>query len=227
MIGGLTCLFLLLLAQPALAIVYMNPAGDFTQGDFGIGLSLESSNRDLTSEAIDTNADSDIDATVVDVLLGLAPGGVLGLHAGTLKTKLTIGSETGETADGSEYGVSYRHNLDFGMSGQFQKGLLLSFRGGSVSDDFADTDTSQVDVGFGGSMAAADQFNIYGGAVYSSLTGTITLNVAPYYAYDFESKDNFGFFGGIELRPSPQLMVGVELHFLHESGLGAYIQGRF
>lgn len=211
---------LVLLSAPAFAVLYKNPAHSFSQGKFGVGVSFESFSRDVESDAITGTVDLDIDQITANFTIGLGTGGALGLHAGLVDAQI----EDDPSSDGAAFGISYRHNLD-PDGGKLQKGFFLSFRSAFVDNEDTETDATQFDGGFGVALPLADNAALYGGGVLSTLD--LTIEAFSGGAIDAEASDTFGFFVGVEFTPAETVLLGIEVHAIHESGFAFYIDALF
>ncbi len=212
---------LVLLSAPAFAVVYKNPAHSFSEGKFGVGVSFESFSRDVESDAITGTLELETDQIIANFTFGLATGGAIGIHAGLVDSDLEANPPS---ADGTAFGISYRHNLDPEGDG-LQKGFFLSFRSAFVDNEFAETDATQFDGGFGVALPLADNAALYGGGVLSTLD--LTLEIFGCCAFDAEASDTFGVFVGIEFAPAETVLFGGEVHAIHESGFAFYIDALF
>lgn len=208
-----------LLAATAYANVYKNPAHGFAQGDVALGLSLESMNRDFESEGLG-DTDIDIDRTDLNVNIGVGPSGALELTLGSITGSI---SELPGDADGAEWGVRYRHNLD-PDGGDLQRGFFASYRYAYLEDDDDNEyDLYQWDVGFGASKVLENKAKLYFGGVYSEATLDVTVAALNGEVRTADAADIIGAFGGIEFAASDQATIGAELHMLHETGFGFYV----
>ena len=216
----------LLIAAPALAVNYKNPAHDYEDGQFSVGANIESFSR--TVEDNDGN-EADFDIAVVGVGLGFGLGGegLLNLNFNVV----SIEPEGGDTGTGAEVSAQYRHNLDpdaeFEADAKpfqrFRTGLVFSARLGSAEDSSGNgVDYYQFDGGFGGSTPLADRTLLYAGGVVSLLGGELYFDETDDTVEIFGTTP-VGLFGGIEFKPSETLILGAELHVIHEWGIGIYI----
>lgn len=213
---------LVFLAGTAWANVYKNPVHPFGEGRYGAGASLDTMNRDFESEGL---GDFDVDISRLDFNFNIGVGdrGAIELTAGAVSV------DNDESFSGTEGGLRYRHNLDEpGSSAQFRKGFFISYRTGylEASDTDDDFEFWQWDVGFGGAIRLQENADLYVGGVFSEATVDVyTVQFGDTRTAD--SADILGGFAGIEFAPSDQLVAGAELHVLHETGFGAYLDFRF
>lgn len=220
-------LALFLPAAQAWGVTYRNPAHDVEPGKLVLGFVFEEYERTFDIEGI---GERDVESSVI----GLSAG--FGVEGGGLLT-LTVGASTlsGESYDnemsGLEGAISYRHNFDFANKldeganpfNRFRKGALASLRIGNAEDsDGTGIDYYQYDLGFGVGTNVIRQVQAYGGGVISIVEGTGYSESGPDAAVD--SVDPLGLFAGIQWKPQDNMLVGAELHLLHEVGLGLYLE---
>ena len=203
------------------AKVYKNPVVDYGAGKYAVGVDTGSMSRNFTSDGLgDFNVDATL--TVVNITIGVGGTGALGLHYGSAS-----GSVDGGTAlPGSGGGLSYRMALD-PPGNDLRKGLLLSHFWGFVGDDFTGVYFAQTDALFGMSKALDKSMNVYFGGGLSLATLTFEMYTAPYYTYEANGSSSIGGFAGVDYALSPQILAGLELHLIHESGVGLYVDMRF
>ena len=216
----------LLIAAPALAVNYKNPAHDYEDGQFSVGANIESFSRTVEDE---NGNEFDFDITVVGAGLGFGLGGegLLNLNFNLV----SIEPDGGDTATGAEISAQYRHNLDADAEFEadakpfqrFRLGLVFSARLGSAEDSAGNgVDYYQFDGGFGGSTPLFDQALLYAGGVVSILGGE-AFSGATDDTVEIFGTDPVGLFGGFEIKQSETLILGAELHVIHEWGIGLYI----
>lgn len=220
------CALVLLVAHvgTAQAIIYKSPGPNYKQGQVGAGVIYDSTKRKVTSDALPagtSSVDLKYTAFMGSFGFGLGEAGVLEVHAGQISGKI----EQEDTASGTIFGAGLRYTV--ADTGKVRHGFLAAFHSGSVSNDTSSTDVSQTDLGYGAAFAFGDKGAMYAGGVFSSLNGTLSLEVPPYYSYDFEGDASVGFFGGVEFAASPTLVIGAEIHALHDSSFGFYVDGKF
>ena len=203
------------------AKIYKNPVVDYGAGKYAVGVDTGSMSRDYTSAGLgDDTVDSTL--TVVNITIGVGDNGALGLHYGSAS-----GSVGGGTAlPGTGGGLSYRMALD-PPGKDLRKGLLLSHFWGYVGDDFTGVYYGQSDAMFGMSKALNKTTNLYFGGGLSLATLTLEMYTAPYYTYEANGSSSIGGFAGVDIALSPQILAGLELHLIHESGVGLYVDMRF
>ncbi len=183
---SLFVLFTLVVAAQGLAATFGNPVPDFEKGQMGIGLGL-----------------SDSRATFF-VDYGLTDPGTLRLLAGTL--------EVGR-ADGTEFGAGYRHRLDETFEVAEQTVRLGGFghlRIGQVEAGGSDAGFNQVDVGFGGSIEPVENLRPYGAVVYQRVDVDVDTNGKGKGGGGTDT--DLGAVIGAEFLPSPEFLIGIELH---------------
>lgn len=214
------------IALPAWGINYRSPGHFVEEGDQAIGVNYENYNRDFDIEGeVD---DADIEVLGATYTLGIAQGaGALTFGAGLLE----VGVGDGSDADGIEGHVVYRHNLDAGMAvdasnafRQFRKGFMLAARTGFAEDNDGNTvDFIQLDGGFGVTTPLTRELWAYGGGVVSIVSGEVYVEAIDT-SYDLEQDDLVGAYGGIEFHATEDILIGGELHILHETGIGVYAE---
>ncbi|MDH4247798.1 MAG: hypothetical protein OEW39_08280 [Deltaproteobacteria bacterium] len=203
------------------AKVYKNPAAIYGAGKYALGVDTGSLSRDYASEGLGSGT-VDATHTVVNVTIGVGDKGSLGLHYGS-----TSASVDGGTAlSGGGGGLSFQYALD-PPGASLRKGLVLSHFWGYVEDDAWGVWYAQTDAMFGMSKPLAKSMNLYFGGGLSLATLTLEQFFAPYYTYEASGSSSFGGFAGVDFVLSAQALVGLELHLLHESGVGVYVDVRF
>lgn len=214
-------------SAPAWAVTYRNPAHDVEPGQVVFGFVFEEYERTYD---IEFAGEEDIESSVIGVSagFGMASGGALSLMVGAS----SFSSDAYENEmNGVEAAVSYRHNLDFAGKldegadpfDKFRKGLLASIRIGNAEDsDGTGIDYYQYDLGFGVGTNVIRQVQAYGGGVISWVDGTGYSEGGA--DVTVESVDPLGVFAGIQYVPQKELLVGAELHLVHEWGFGLYVE---
>lgn len=215
-LAGYVLAALIFAAGTAWAIPYKNPAHGLGAGDSTAGVLFESGSRDLTSGAINGTVGSDRQLVMGAYSLALSPQGQIEFHLGFITAAL----ENQDSASGTIYGAIYRHDLS---GGGRRHGFFVAWHGADTSNDTSDTFVGEFDAGYAMAFALSPDVNAYAGGVYSSLEGTLTIYPGGF-DYGFEGDQPIGLFAGAEMAASPAMRLGVELHILHESAFGLYLQ---
>lgn len=216
-LAGLVLGALVFAGTTAWAIPYKNPAHGLGNANTA-GVLFETGSRDLTSGAINGTVGSDRQIIMGSYSFALSPQGQLELHLGFITAKF----ENADSADGTIYGAIYRHDLS---AGNTRHGIFVAWHGADTSNDSSDTFIGEFDGGYAMSFVLSPTVNAYAGGVFSSLEGTVTIYPGGY-AYDFEGDQPIGLFAGAEMNVSNSLSFGAELHVVHESAFGFYLQAK-
>jgi len=214
-------------AQPASAVTYRNPAHDVAPGRMSFGLGLEDQERTFD---VERSGESDRGFSLFGLSFGygLVPG--VALDA-TLNSVSISGETLGRDQTGLEAGLLLRWNLDADTPlnpdgdtfSQFRKGVLAGIRLGDAEDEGGlGTGYVQYDLGFGVGTPLIRQVQLYAGGVLSLFEGTGKGGTIP--DYDVYGASMLGAFAGVEYQAQPNLLVGAELHLIHEWGFAIYAQ---
>lgn len=218
-LAGLVLGALVLFGTTAWAIPYKNPAHGLGSANTA-GVLFESGSRDLTSGAVNGTFGSDRQIVMGSYSFALSPQGQLELHLGFISAKF----ENQDSADGTVYGAIYRHDLS---AGNTRHGIFVAWHGADTSNDTSDTFIGEFDGGYAMSFVLSPTVNGYAGGVFSSLEGTVTIyGPGGSASADFEGDQSIGLFAGAEMNVSDSLSFGAELHILHESAFGLYLQAK-
>jgi hypothetical protein len=109
------------------------------------------------------------------------------------------------------------------QKGQFHFGLQFSFDWNQGSDNNTDIDIKELGFQGGGSYRVNKNVDAYGGL--SLKKDDITLDPPAGGSIDFENTNTFGLFAGMDLKPTNNFTVAVELHLINETMFG--VSGRF
>ena len=212
----------LLAAPTAWGKVYRNLATPYGEGKISAGVSVGSFSREFTSSGWGSST-VEWSTYGADLEIGIAPAGALGVHWGGA----VLFVEGNDAWGGTGGGLSYRHSLDFPGEG-IRSGLLVSHFWGYGESYYYGAWFNRTDLIYGFSKAQSSQLSLYGGGGLSyGYVGLEEYFPPNYYYYDMYSVTNLAAFGGLEYRGSPTNIIGVEVHALHEFGLGLYVDWFF
>lgn len=211
--------FFLMASLPAQARIYKNPVHSLGSGKYAAGVSHDSFTRALTSDGLG-DFDATLNATGVNFTIGMGESGGLGLHFAAASGSINGGADS----SGGGGGISYRHTLEKGDLGQ---GFLVSHFSGYVENTDAGVWFDLTDVMYGISKPISPTMRLYGGGGLSLAEIELEIFFAPYYTYAASASSVMGLFGGLELQPSETLLLGAEVHLMHEGGFGVYVDFLF
>jgi hypothetical protein len=214
-------------AAPAWGVTYGNPAHDVKSGQIALGFVYEDHERTFEFEG---GAESDLHSSVIGISagFGIANAGLLSFTVGAVSF---TGDDVDKELTGVEGTIAYRHNFDFADKldegadpfQKFRKGLIAAVRIGNAEDpDGNGIDYFEYDLGFGVGTNVIRQVQAYGGGVLSIVSGTGYSEAGSDYSVD--SSDWVGVFAGMEWAPQETLIVGAEIHLVHEWGFGLYVE---
>ncbi len=109
------------------------------------------------------------------------------------------------------------------QKGRFHLGLQFSFDWNQGSDNNTDIDIKELAFLGGGSYRVNKNVDAYGG--FSLLKSDVTLTPPAGNDQKFKNSNTFGIYGGLDLKPTNNFTIAVELHLINETIFG--VSGRF
>jgi hypothetical protein len=227
-------LLLALMAQPASARFFGEPAADLKKNEKAVGVSYASMVTPVKLELDECAAFGfpagspfcSISKTDNIGAVTIAPYFKYGV-SDTMTVSADFGSVSfsgSGSGSGTEFGAMGKMTFsNTQMGGKPAKiGALAAFHTGSG----ADVTWTDINIGAGVSVAIDNKLNVYGAGTFTSLTYT-AKDVPAGAKFDIKTEAPIGIYGGASYAVDNKISLGGEYHLLSETGFAVFGQYKF